>query len=87
MYPHKLICINDSNRPNEIPANKWVKKGEQYTAIGAIKCNSQGGVYGYVLEEIDLTGCDPYICFGVYRFGVPVEPVKVEEKEEVLETV
>lgn len=85
MYPQKLICINDSNRPDGIPISKWVKKGEPYTAIGVIKCNAQGGVYGYILEEIDLTGCDPYICFATFRFGMPIEPVKIEETEEILE--
>lgn len=77
-----VLCINDANRPNEIPANKWIKKGQEYTPLNVIKCNSQGGELGYVLAEIDLTGCEPYKCFSVRRFAIRVpETVKQEELE------
>lgn len=29
----ECVCINDKDRPKEIPANKWIKKGEPYTVI------------------------------------------------------
>jgi hypothetical protein len=86
----KLICINDSDRPNEIPLSKWIKKGNQYTAIKFNKMNMQGGILGVQLEEIDLSDCFPHTHFLASRF-VPVEPLKeketqnVEELEEELE--
>jgi len=79
----KVLCVNDANRPNEIPASKWIKEGETYHVVDVIKCNVQGGAHGYVLQEIDLSGCDPYKCFSVKRF-IPVHTVMLTE-EELLE--
>lgn len=81
----KIICVDDKNRPEIIPTSKWVKKNESYTPIGIIKCNAQGGIFGVVLAEIDLSGCEPYKCFSIHRFSIPIEDkVKIEELEEVL---
>lgn len=75
-----VICINDKGRPNEIPMNKWVKEGNEYTVLEAIKCNPQGGILGFKLAEIDLTGCEPYLYFAASRFRIPV-PEKTHEEE------
>jgi len=80
----KLICINDSDRPNEIPLSKWIKKGNQYTAIKFNKMNMQGGILGVQLEEIDLSDCFPHTHFLASRF-VPLEPLKEKENENVEE--
>jgi len=80
----KLICINDSDRPNEIPLSKWIKKGNQYTAIKFNKMNMQGGILGVQLEEIDLSDCFPHTHFLASRF-VPLEPLKEKETENVEE--
>jgi len=76
----KVICINAKGRPNEIPTNKWIKENEVYTVIKAIKCNPQGGLLGFELEEIDLKGCEPYLYFAANRFA-PLVPDEVLEKE------
>jgi hypothetical protein len=79
----KILCINDKNRPNEIPLSKWIKKGEFYTPIKLLKCNVQGGILGFILAEIDLdASCEPYKCFDVKRFAVPVEDKVLEEQIE-----
>jgi len=80
----KLICINDSDRPNEIPLSKWIKKGNQYTAIKFNKMNMQGGILGVQLEEIDLSDCFSHTHFLASRF-VPLEPLKEKETENVEE--
>jgi hypothetical protein len=82
----KVICIEDRNRPNEIPTSKWVKKGNEYTIIDLIKCNVQGGLICAVLEEIDMTGCEPYEGFNIERFA-SITPDKVKEEIEELELV
>lgn len=82
----KVICVNDSNRPNEIPTSKWIKKDQEYTVINAIKCNIQGGILGFELEEIDLKGCEPYLYFAAHRFSIS-PPVKVVEDELIEELI
>lgn len=79
----RVICIRDNARPNEIPASKWVKKGEPYNVIEVMKCNVQGGLLGYKLAEIDLTGCEPYLYFAHDRFTVSVDSL-IEREEESL---
>lgn len=80
----KLICINDSDRPNDIPMSKWIKKGNHYTAIKFNKMNMQGGALGVQIEEIDLSDCFPHTHFLASRF-IPLEPLKEDKKENVKE--
>lgn len=80
----KIICKDDTHRPAEIPISKWVIKGQEYTPTGILKCNSQGGILGFILKEIDLTGCEPYKCFSIHRFAVPVEDKVLEEELELV---
>ena len=81
----KVICLNDQNRPNEIPSTKWVKKDEMYTVTKLMKCNVQGGLLGFQLAEIDLKGCEPYEYFAAHRFGIPIPDGVIDEKEELVE--
>lgn len=64
----KVTCVNDGDRPNEVPASKWVKKGQRYTVIGYSLMHQQG-IVGFLLEEVDLSGCDPYRYFHSSRFA------------------
>ena len=56
----KLICIDDSNRPIDIPREKWVKKGNEYTPVRFVRMVAQNNELGVIIEEIDLTDCFPY---------------------------
>jgi len=80
----KVICINDQNRPNEVPTNRWIKKGETYHIIEVAKLNAQGGIYGCKLEEINNDDLVPYQFFRLDRFAVPIEE---EMKEAILEDI
>jgi hypothetical protein len=82
----KLICINDSDRPNDIPMSKWIKKGNHYTAIKFNKMNMQGGALGVQIEEVDLSDCFPHTHFLASRF-IPLEPLKENEKENEKENI
>lgn len=84
----KVKCINDSNRPNDIPTSQWIKKNVVYHVTEAVRCNIQGGLLGFKLKEVNLDGCAPYQFYAANRF-VPVEPaqVKQEVETEVLELV
>ena len=70
MEHFRVVCINDTNRPDGIPANKWVKAGDIYTVIQVDKMKIMGGVLGFKLAEINIDDCFPYQYFMATRFGV-----------------
>ena len=74
----KVICINDSNKPNEIPNSQWVKKGSIYTVTKVSKMLIQGGIIGFELAEINLDGCAPYKYYAAERFGI-ITGIEVRE--------
>ncbi len=80
-----VICIDASNKPNDIPNSKWVKKGEIYTVIRVVKLPLQAMAIGYELEEIDLKDCFPYQFFSSNRFGILMRDD--EWAEEVLSEI
>jgi hypothetical protein len=82
----RVICVNSSNKPNEIPNSHWIKKGEVYTVIEIKKLVQQNKLLGFKLEEIDLTPFYPYTYFSSERF-VPLEEDKTEIEEEELELI
>jgi len=86
MLNFKVVCINDSDKPEDIPSSKWVKKDQIYTVIEVSKMRMQGNLLGYKLAEIDLDSCFPYQYFAANRFGIIVdqfvEDAWVEEKLE-----
>lgn len=74
----KVICINDSNKPNEIPNSQWVKKGSIYTVTKVSRMLIQGGIIGFELAEINLDGCAPYKYYSAERFGI-ITGIEVRE--------
>lgn len=83
MNPFKVICIDDRDRPETIPMSRWIKKGKEYTVIKVDKLNMQGGMLGFKLAEINIDDCVPYQYFSARRFGIPVNPVKMEVEAEL----
>jgi hypothetical protein len=80
----KVVCINDANRPKQIPPEKWIKEGEVYTVIATTMMNIQKNKIGLKLAEIELgQSCFPYEYFDAERFAI-VDPSKVISKEEEL---
>lgn len=82
----QVICINDSNKPKQVPENKWIKKGNTYTVIAAVKLNIQLGKIGFKLKEIELDhSCFPYEYFDSDRFSLEVNSsVTTKQEEELL---
>ena len=81
--PMKIMCINDKNKPQEIPANKWIHSGEVYTLIGVQPLLSSNSM-GFELAEITLgEECFPYHYFNPDRF-VPVDEKEMEAVEAEL---
>jgi hypothetical protein len=72
----KCICINDKGKPNDIPQNKWVKKGQEYTIIFTIMVLPQRTL-AVQLEEIDLDeSCSPYEYFLAERFMFDIDDIQ-----------
>ena len=70
------ICINDSNKPNEVDVNEWVVKGNKYT-IKHIYYHPNQGIQGVELKEIRLTDkSKPYETYSLHRFGIPIDKLK-----------
>lgn len=65
----KAICINDAGRPKEIPIEKWVEKGETYNVKHVYNMVKQEMILGCDLWEINLKGCDPFLCYKLDRFA------------------
>lgn len=80
-----VICIDDSNRPNDIPTSQWIKKGVQYRVIAVHKMTRQPGIYGYELDGFDLRPYPPYQFFAHVRFAVI--PPDVNKKEEAVKEI
>ena len=69
----KAICINDSNRPKEIPQEKWIKKGETYHVKHVYNMVKQGMILGCDLWEMNLKGCDPFLHYKLDRFAFDIQ--------------
>jgi hypothetical protein len=80
----EVICINDMHRPNEVPASRWIKKGQTYHIIEVSKLLAQGGIYGCKLAEINNDDLAPYQYFRLDRFAVPITQ---EMEEELLNQI
>lgn len=68
----KVECIDDSNRPADIPLSCWITKGDYYTVVDAFY--GFGGVLIFQLEERDLTPFPPYKGFDASRFRIVTSP-------------
>lgn len=69
MNGQRVICINDSQRPKEIPIESWVKFGDKYTVdkLYRILHPKQYGSQGISLKELPID-FPPYKFFGIHRF-------------------
>lgn len=84
----KVICINDKDRPNEIPKNRWVEKGLEYT-ISKVAFMKQQNIYGVKLEELNNDDLFPYSYISLNRFGIHPDYIKelIENKQLELEEI
>ena len=84
----KVICINSSNKPNNIPDSEWIKKDEIYTVTSVKTMGLQPGKFGYLLKEIQLSELSfPYELYDADRFIPLNNPFLKQQKQTVSETV
>lgn len=81
----EVVCINDKNRPNEVPASRWVKENEIYHITQVDRCAIQGGTYGCKLEEINNDDLFPYTYFALSRFAptADIAPLQAVLEQEI----
>jgi hypothetical protein len=79
-----VVCIDDSGKPSDIPAAKWPVKGRRYTVTSFVVMVNMGMIIGVTLEEINLSGCYPYIYYRENRFAVSVDDSAVLARAEEL---
>ena len=84
---NKVICIDDSAKPNEISINNWVVKGQVYTVVKMCISKITNDRY-FVLDEI-TTGNPLYGGYNIKRFGIAPEDIQelIENNELQLEEV
>lgn len=66
----KCICLDDKNRPSEIPVEKWPIKDKVYHITWIYNQMNQPGIKGVELKEFDISMCDPYNSFRLNRFAI-----------------
>lgn len=79
--PFKAYCIDDTNRPNDIPTSKWVVKDKLYTVTAVARLLAQGGRLGFKLAEVSLEGCFPYEFYAANRFAIVLDQKLISEIE------
>lgn len=80
--PFKVICIDDSHRPAEVPTSQWIKKDEIYTVIRIVNCLGQG-IVGYELAEVTINSA-LYKFFAAKRFAlIELTPADMVEEEAI----
>jgi hypothetical protein len=77
-----VICLNDKNIPPIIPPHLRIKEGEEYSIKRVLKMGRQKGVFGLVLEGMELPIDCPYDSWDSRRFGVPVDDIDISDALE-----
>lgn len=66
-----VMCVDDSNRPNDIPETEWVKKGENYTVDKLVNNLKEGRnspvAQCFKLKEVKISN-PKYAGYHVRRF-------------------
>lgn len=77
----EALCIDDTNKPNEIQQKNWIKKGQTYTVV-KLYTNPLSGEHYFALEEVRPD--PPYGGYKVERFSFDVNDLSefLEGKKE-----
>lgn len=68
MENFKVVCINDRNRPSDVPAKNWIEKNQVYTVIETATMYFQKMTTGYRLAEVSLPSDSQYKYYIANRF-------------------
>ncbi len=72
----ECICVDDTNKPKEIPQEKWIKVGQKYHIIYTVVVLPQREL-AVLLHEIQLTDAElPYEYFLAKRFAITKDNIE-----------
>ena len=74
----KAICIDSSNKPDDISDYEWIEEGVVYTITKIVEMGLQKDKLGLALEEVQLTDASaPYKYYSLERFLIVPDEDKV----------
>ena len=74
----RAICIDDSNKPENISEYEWLEEGVVYTITKVVEMGLQGGKLGISLAEVQLTAASaPYKYYSLERFLLVPDDLKL----------
>ena len=72
----ECLCIDDTNRPNEIPMSNWIQKGFKYHIIH-VYFNELSQCNGAELAEVKIpANSRPYTAYKLSRFAFKEEDLE-----------
>jgi len=78
----KAICIDSSNKPENISEYEWVEEGRVYTITEVVEMGLQNNKLGVAFEEIELTEASaPYKYYSLERFLLVPENLSIKLKD------
>jgi len=78
----KAICIDSSNKPENISEYEWIEEGHVYTITEVVEMGLQDGKLGVAFEEIKLTDASaPYKYYSLERFLLVPENLSIKLKD------
>ena len=80
----KAICIDDSDKPEQIPQEEWIEEGVVYTVTKITRMGFQKDKFGLALEEIKLTSKSmPFELYDAERFIIIPFAVEIGSDHEI----
>jgi hypothetical protein len=74
--------VDDSNKPDKVPSNEWIKEGELYTITRIVRMGLQENKFGVLLKEVKLSESSfPYELYDADRF-LPLDLLTEAYQEE-----
>jgi hypothetical protein len=70
---NKVICTDDTHRPNEISSTQWIKKGEKYTVVKMCISKLSNDKY-FILKEVQPPA--PWGGYNIKRFSIAPEDIE-----------
>jgi hypothetical protein len=81
----KVICIDASCRPQEVPTSCWLVEGQEYTAL-RVGVNKISHEEYFILEEVQPT--PPYGGYNVRRFKLPhLEAIEAQYETQATNSI
>ena len=75
----KAICIDSSNKPDNISEYEWIEEGMVYTITEVVEMGLQDGKLGVAFEEVKLTDASaPYKYYSIERFLIIPEKFGIQ---------